>query len=242
MEFDGLADLRGGWEAARLLSKNRLKFSQPRVAEEGPASALAPAAAGSFASTEIQLRLMSAKRKTAPSSSASRPTTATAREIISTCQIKTNAGTPVTWTAFRSVSAPAGALPDCYLCTLPDNTADGAPSVYNLRAIAAQAKRFVINLTALDQDVKYTITQGGASREVTVLRGQPYPIPPRGEGADLTTVTLTFGGSCCTIEAVPTRPPVKQPVGTPEEAPATFEPMDGSDDPPPPLPDGEGAN
>lgn len=183
---------------------------------------------------------MSALRKTTPP--AGRTSTATAREIISTCQIKTSAGTPVTWTAFRRVGAPSGAKPDCYLCTLPDNTGDGAPSVYDLRAIAAQAKRFVINLTVLDQDVTYTITQGGVPREEIVLRGQSYPIPPRGSGASLTTITLSFAGDCCTIEAVPTRPTPPQPVGTPEEAPATFEPMDENIDPPPPLPDDDSSN
>lgn len=179
---------------------------------------------------------MSAKRKT--HATAGRAKTRTAREIISTCQIKTSAGTPVTWTAFRQVDAPAGQLPDCYLCTLPDNTTDETLSAYNLRSIAAQAKRFVIQLRALDQQVTYWVKEGsGQPVEHTVARGEIFEVPPRQSGAAATTVTLTFAGDCCTIEAVPVRPVPPTKRSGDEGAPATFMPMDDSEEPPPPLPD-----
>lgn len=183
---------------------------------------------------------MSAKRKT--HSTAGRAKTRTAREIISTCQIQTSAGTPVTWTAFRSVEASVGAPPDCYLCTLPDNTTDEALSVYNLRSIAAQAKRFTINLRALDQQVTYVVAHGsGEPTEHVVPQGEVFPVPARYSGAGTTTVTLMFAGDCCTIEAVPVRtvPPTKRPGE--EEEPGTFMPMDADDEPPPPLPDDDGS-
>lgn len=175
---------------------------------------------------------MSAKRKNS-TVVGDRVRAAVAREIISTCQIKTAEGTPVTWTAFREVGAAPSAPADCYLCTLPDNTSDESGSRYDLRAIMAQGKTFIVNLIVRDRDVVYSISRNGNTEEVPVPRGVMFPVPARGTGADVTSVTLVFTGDMCTIEAIPTRPTTKP---APEEEPGIVMPMDSGGEPPPPLP------
>lgn len=171
---------------------------------------------------------MSAKKKSASSASAAKSSAdpVTSREIISTAQIKTAAGTPVTWTAFRTVGMPAGAPADCYLSTLPDNTPDDTPNSYNLAAIAAQCKVRELTLTAIDRDVVYYVTPaGGEEQRIPISRGEPFTVPPLGAGSEKNSVVLTFDGDYCTIEAVPTKPPT-----------ATPEVTDDNIFPPPPLP------
>ena len=182
---------------------------------------------------------MSAKKKSkkpAPKAVA-RTSIEVPREIISTCQIKTTSGTPVTWTAFRQVGAPPSAQPDCYMTTLPDNTPDSTPSEYDLNAIAAQAKTLTITLRVLDQDVVYYVTEpGGKPVPVPVARGEEFTVPARGTPGEVTTVTLTFTEDCCTIEAVPNR---SGPTPPEEGREAELQDGEGEGGPPDPLPNAD---
>ncbi len=187
---------------------------------------------------------MSAKKTSSPARAAA-PATVVPREIISTCQIKTSAGTPVTWTAYRRVDAPHAARPDFYVSTLPDNTDDPTPSEYELNAIAAQAKAMTITLTVLDRDVVYFVTPpGGTPERVPVARGEAFTVPARGTGTDITKVTLTFEGDYCTLQAIPNPLGSTETTEATEGSEATEEPvaMELTDDdvgPPPPLPNNE---
>jgi hypothetical protein len=83
--------------------------------------------------------------------------------------------------------------------------------------------------------VVYFVTlPGGEPQRMPVSRGEPFIVPARGSGADVTNVTLTFDGECCTVEAVPqtTISPLE------EGAPTSGAALTGTDDdtPPPPLP------
>ena len=154
-------------------------------------------------------------------------------ELISTCQVQIAGGGAATWTAFRSVGAKPSAWPAFYVCTLPANRADGTPGAYSLRAIAAQALRFEIELTALDRDVTYLVMKPGSEAvRVPVERGVLFLVPARWGDGVVTEVQVTFEGGCCTLKAIP-RP------AAPGKGRESGTPVLGDDDDdisPPPLP------